>query len=161
MNKMISTRLVVYSAMMAAIYFTLNLFIAPIAYGPLQFRISNFLYPLALFNPLYAFGFGLGAFFTNLGSPFGAMDILVMPIVTVLAALAAWKLKKIPLLALVSQALIISIGVSFFPLWLGGSIPFMATFPSVLASNGIIVLSGWLMLWRPFYGKGIFESKHI
>jgi uncharacterized membrane protein len=145
--------------MIATIYLTLNLFIAPLAYGPLQFRISNFIYPLALFNPLYALGFGLGAFFTNLGSPFGLMDFGIMPFVTVLAALLAWSLRRYPVIACIAQALVISIGVSVFPLGIGGHIPFWLTFPGVLVSNALIVVVGWLALWRPYYGKGLFEGR--
>lgn len=148
-----------YTAAIAAAYLVLNMFVAPLAYGPLQFRVSNFLYPLALFNPIYALGFALGAFFTNLGSPFGLFDIVVMPFVTLLAAILAWKFRSRPLVALGIQALSISVGVSFFPLWLGGQIPFLVTFPGVLASNAIIVIVGWLALWKSFYGKGIFEGK--
>lgn len=156
---MTSTRAVVYAASISAIYVVLNLFVAPIAYGPLQFRVSNFLYPLAMFNPLFSLGFGLGAFLTNLGSPFGVTDFAVMPFVTVAAALCAWRMKKHPTLALTVQALIISIGVSLFPLGIGGHIPFWVTFPGVYLSNAIIVFGGWYGLWRPFFGKGIFEGK--
>lgn len=146
--------------MISALYLTLNLFIAPLAYGPFQFRVSNFLYPLALFNPVYSFGFGLGAFFTNLGSPFGVLDVVVMPVVTIGAAFLAWRLRKRPIPAVALQAIVISLGVSIFPLGLGGNIPFLLTFPWVLLSNSIIVVLGWVVLWRPFYGKGIFEDRH-
>lgn len=154
-----STRAVVYTATIAAVYLVLNMFVAPLAYGPLQFRVSNFLYPLALFNPIYGLGFALGAFLTNLGSPFGVFDFIPMPLVTFLAAILAWVFRSRPLVALGLQALAISIGVSFFPLWLGGKIPFFVTFPGVLVSNALIVVVGWLALWKSFYGKGIFEGK--
>lgn len=154
-----TTRAVVYTAVIGAVYWTLSMLVAPIAYGPLQLRVATFLYPLALFNPLYVLGFGMGTFLTNMTSPFGIWDFAVMPFVAIGAGLIAWTLKKYPLFAVILQSLVIALGVSVFPLGIGGSIPFKFTFLPVLASQLLINVTAWIVLWRPFYGKGIFEGR--
>jgi hypothetical protein len=82
-----------------------------------------------------------------------------MPIVTILAGLTSWAMKKYGWFAIVVQSLIIAAGVSVFPLGLGGAIPVKFSFLPVLASQLLINLSAWFVLWKPFYGKGIFEGK--
>lgn len=154
-----TTRTIVYTAIIAALYFVLSIFVAPIAYGPLQLRISTFLFPLALFNPVYILGFGLGNFLTNLGSPFGPWDFAIMPFVAIGAGYVAWILRRFPVLAISIQPLIVSLGVSIFPLHFGGQLPVWVTFPGVFISQLLINLAAWFLIWRPFKGKGILENR--
>lgn len=137
----------------------LSLLVAPIAYGPLQLRVATLLYPLALFNPIYVLGFGMGTFLTNMTSPFGAWDFAIMPFVAIGAGLLAWSLRRYGWVAVVFQSIVIALGVAIFPLGLGGAIPFKFTFIPVLISQLLINITAWIVLWRPFYGKGIFEGK--
>lgn len=148
-----------YTAVIGALYWVISLMVAPIAYGPLQLRVATFLYPLALFNPLYVLGFGMGAFLTNMISPFGAWDFVVMPIVTIGAGVSAWLLRRYGFWAIVLQSFVIALGVAIFPLGLGGGIPFQFTFLPVLASQILVNVTSWFVLWRPFYGRGIFEGR--
>lgn len=144
------TRTVVYSAVIAAIYVTLTYLVAPISYGPLQFRVAELLKPLALFNPLFAFGLGLGNFISNLGSPFGFYDFGIMPFVATGAALLCWLLRRWSLVGLTVQAIIVAAGVAFFPLGMGARLPFIVTFPGVLLSELVIIVLGYLLIWRKY-----------
>ncbi len=135
--------------MIAASYFVLTVAVAPIAFGPVQFRISEMLKPLALFAPWFAPAFAIGTGFANLFSPFGAWDYLAMPIVDAAAAWVCWKLRRRPIAALVVQAVIISVGVAVFPLGLGARMPVWITLPGVLLSQLILLIGGWLVLWKP------------
>lgn len=146
----LTTRVIVRMAAIAALYATATLILAPISYGPIQLRVANLLKPLVLYDPALALGFGMGTFIANLGSPFGLFDIAIMPVVDILAGLVAWKLRRVPAVAVLLQATIISLGVSIFPLGMGGRLPFWLTFPGVLASNAAVIFFGWLLIWRNY-----------
>lgn len=144
----LTTRAITLSAVMAALYVVTTLMIAPVSYGIFQFRVSSVLYPLCLFDPVFALGLMVGNFLSNLASPFGFYDFGIMPFVALVAGLLGWKLRKIPLLATIVQSIIISLGVSIFPLGLGARLPFILAFPSVLGSQGLIIVISWFVIWR-------------
>jgi uncharacterized membrane protein len=144
------SRTVVTTAVIAALYTVFTLALAPISYGPVQFRAAELLKPLALYNPIFALGFGLGNFFANLGSPFGAWDFVVMPLVDIGAALLCWQLRRWPVPAVTIQAIVISAGVAIFPLGLGGRFPVLPSFLAVLLSELIILVLGYLVIWRRY-----------
>lgn len=144
----LSTRAITFSAVIGALYVITTLAIAPISYGIFQFRVSSVLYPLCLFDPIFALGLAVGNFLSNLASPFGFYDFGLMPIVALIAGLLGWRLRKIPLIATIIQSLIISLGVAIFPLGLGARLPFILAFPSVLVSQGIIIVISWFVIWK-------------
>lgn len=140
------TRTIVYAGLVAAIYVVFTVVLAPISYGPIQFRVAEMLKPLALLSPVYALAFGVGNFLANLSSPFGAWDFLAMPLVDMAAALICYALRRYPLLALTVQASIISMGVAVFPLYMGGGIPIWPTVLWVFVSEIILLFIGYVIL---------------
>ena len=82
------TMFVVTSALIAAIYagFTYFSAIWGLAYGPVQFRISEALTILPILTPAAVPGLIVGCFIGNLGSPYGIVDILCGTLATALAA---------------------------------------------------------------------------
>jgi uncharacterized membrane protein len=144
-----NTHRVVISAIIAALYIVLTFAFNPISFGPLQFRVANVLMALMLFDVDFCFGLALGIFIGNLGSPFGPLDWLVMPLVSLAAALLAYTLRRFWYVGLVIWSLITAAGVAFFPLFLGGHIPFVATFPFILVSQVVIGFLGY-SIWKPF-----------
>lgn len=152
------TRIVVMVGLIAAVYVVLTLALAPISYGPIQFRVSELLKPLALFHPAFSLAFGIGTGMSNLFSPFGPYDYIVMPIIDILAALVCYALRRNAIIALALQSLIISAGVAFFPLGLGGGIPFFPTFFFVLFSQTILIYVGYFVIWKK-YGTHILWSR--
>lgn len=75
MNKNLTKRIVI-TAVIAAIYTVITIAIAPFAYGNIQFRISEVLVILAIFDPLYIGGLTLGCFIANILGPNGPMDAI-------------------------------------------------------------------------------------
>lgn len=144
----LSTRTIAFSGIIGALYVVSTLVIAPISYGIFQFRVSSVLYPLCLFDPVFALGIAAGNFLSNLNSPFGFYDFGIMPFVALASGWLGWLLRKFPLLATAVQSLVISLGVSLFPLGLGAKLPFWIAFPSVLLSQGIIIILSWYVIWR-------------
>lgn len=111
----IDTKILIYNAVVAAIYAVLTLLIAPIAYGPVQFRVSEVMTLLVLLNPRLAPGLILGCFLANMASPLGAIDMVVGTAATAIAVLAMTKIKDVYLASLmptVSNGIIIGIQLS-------------------------------------------------
>lgn len=150
------TRLVVMAGIVAAMYFVTTVAIAPLSYGPVQFRVSELLKPLALFSPIFAFSFAIGNGMANLFSPFGWYDWLLMPIVDCGAALLCYALRRVPVAALGAQAVVIAAGVALFPLGMGASLPFLPTFASVLASELVLIYVGYFVIWK-HYGTDLLR----
>lgn len=141
-------RIIAYAGLTTAAYAVITLAIAPLSYGPIQFRVSELLKPLALYNPVFALAFLIGNFLANLFSPFGAWDFAVMPVVDCCAALLCWQLRRWPYLALALQATVISAGVAIFPLGMVLGVPFLPTFGAVLISELILLVVGYVVIWR-------------
>ena len=71
-----STKFLVTTALLAALYASLTLCLAPVSFGMVQIRISEVLMLLAFFDQRYAPGLVLGCFLANCFSPFGMMDVV-------------------------------------------------------------------------------------
>ena len=82
------TLYVVTSAAIAAVYVIMTLLFAPIAYGPLQFRLAESMAVLPILNPAAIPGLTLGCFLANLLSPttLGPVDIIFGSLATLLSA---------------------------------------------------------------------------
>ncbi len=85
---MFDTKLLLKNALLAAVYAVLTMGLAPISYGPVQVRISEFMTLLAFVNKKYIPGLVLGCFLANLASPFGVTDLLIGTFATFLAVYA-------------------------------------------------------------------------
>lgn len=79
------TEKLVKTALIAAIYATLTIILAPISYGPLQFRISEILVLLAFIDPIYIVGLTLGCLLANMFGGYGLMDIVFGTLATFLS----------------------------------------------------------------------------
>lgn len=101
----------------AATLFSL-LFLGGLAWGPIQFRVSEAFCVLALFTPDAILGLTLGCAVANganilLGATgaLGLLDVIFGSLATGLGALLVWRLRKHPLIALagvvLSNALIV------------------------------------------------------
>lgn len=90
------------AAVIAAIYFALSTAVNAIAFGPIQFRISEMLVLLPILMPEAIPGLAIGCFFTNFFfSPFGIYDMLFGTLATLLGAICTYLLRKnVPLSAL-------------------------------------------------------------
>lgn len=120
--------------------------LAPIGYGPIQLRLAGLLKPLALVSPIMGLGLSVGVALADLASPFGAWDFVAMPIVSYIAALIAYRMRRYPWLAMVVQAAMIAAGVAVFPLYLGGGIPIWPTVAWVFVSECSLYLVGYAIL---------------
>ncbi|HQC55168.1 MAG TPA: QueT transporter family protein [Clostridia bacterium] len=81
------TLYLVRTAVIAALYFVLTIIAAPIAYGPLQFRIGEALTLLPIIFPSAVPGLTLGCFLANIFSPYAWADMVFGTLATLSASL--------------------------------------------------------------------------
>lgn len=79
-------RKIAFAAIIGAVYAALTMLLAPISYGPIQFRIAEVLCILPFFFPFSVWGLFVGCVIANLLSAYGAMDIVFGSLATLLAA---------------------------------------------------------------------------
>jgi len=72
----IKTETIALTGITAAVYMAATLAVAPVAYGSVQFRVSEVMVLLAWVNPVFAPGLILGCALANLFSPLGVIDLL-------------------------------------------------------------------------------------
>lgn len=91
------SRYVVTAALIAAAYAALTYLSAAfgIAYGNIQFRLSEALNVLAAFTPAAIPGLTLGCLLGNITSPFGIVDILIGTLATLLSAVSIWLMSRV------------------------------------------------------------------
>ncbi len=75
------TRDLVKSAIVVSLYMVLTLLVAPVAYGPVQFRISEMLNFLGLYNRRYIYAVTLGVFLANFYQ-YGPVDMVIGSLTT-------------------------------------------------------------------------------
>lgn len=83
-----TTAKLVRAAVIGALYVALTAAVAPIAFGPVQFRVSEALCSLILIFPEAAVGLTVGCFFSNLlfSTP---IDVVLGTLATLISAVAA------------------------------------------------------------------------
>jgi len=152
--KRFTTRRVVLVAIVAALYAVLTVAIAPISYSFIQFRVSEVLKVLVLFDLWLSLGIGMGTFFANMVSPFvGPWELIWMPLTDIAGGVLAWALYRFvlrerwPAVAMGLYALTTgaAVGVMLQVFGLGG---FWLLTGAVGLSELIILVSGTpLMVW--------------
>lgn len=106
----------VQASLIAAIYAVVTYLLAPISYGPVQFRISEALTVLPAVFPAAVPGLFVGCIISNIVGGFGLWDIVFGSLATLIAAYLTSKLKNkwlIPAPPVIVNALIIGIMLSY------------------------------------------------
>ena len=129
-------RVGVIAAAYAACTLIALLFLGSLAWGPIQFRVSEALCVLALFTPAAIPGLTLGCVIANVMNivisgtgMLGMLDVVFGSLATFAGALFTWKMRRHPLVALAGPVLANALIVpAYLPLLLQGvgfySIPF-------------------------------------
>ncbi len=89
-----SVKLLVFNAIIAALYASLTAFLPALTYGPVQFRFGEALTILPMLIPTGYIGIAVGCFVANLFSPFGPWDVVIGTLVTFVAGLLTSRIKN-------------------------------------------------------------------
>ena len=89
-----TTGRITQGAAIAAVYVALTMIVAPIAFGPVQFRISEALCVLPYFLPSAVPGVTIGCFLANLLCGAAPLDIVFGSLATLIGAVGSYYLGK-------------------------------------------------------------------
>lgn len=95
MKQIYNTKRLALCGILAAVYCAVTVLSAPIAYGPVQFRLSEALCILPLFAPYTSLGLFVGCLLSNLFSTVTALDIIIGSAATLIACLWTARCKRI------------------------------------------------------------------
>jgi uncharacterized membrane protein len=147
-------RRVATAGVVGALYVVLSLLVAPLAYGPLQFRLGEVLKPLVIKYPATIPAFAVGVGIVNLFSPqAGGLELILMPIVNLIGGTLCWLVAHRiggvvgTYLASAIFALIISAGVATV-LHFAVGLPYLFAFGPVAISELVLLLLGNAVLVR-------------
>ncbi len=115
--KTLTTRKLAFAGILAAVYAAITIVTAPIAYGTVQFRISEALMVLNCFTPTATWGLTIGCVVANLFSTVSALDMVIGTAATLIACLITRKLRNpwlVPLPTVLVNALIVGAEIAFF-----------------------------------------------
>ncbi len=139
-------KLLTVNAAIAAIYFVITVLLEPFSYGQIQFRISEILMVLVLFNFKVAPGIVLGCFTANLFSPFGIWDVIFGTLASVICLIFMYIFRKNIFIALLAPTIVGSTIVAIM-LNLILNLPFFETFIYVAIGEGTVLY----LIGVPFY----------
>ncbi len=143
-KKLLTTRSLCVSAVIAALYAALTLLLAPISYGPIQLRLSEALTLLPMVLPQAIPGLFVGCLIANLYTGM-LTDIIFGSLATLLAALGTYLLRKKPLLAaacpVVSNGVIVGLVLAK-----SANLPLALTMGQVALGEAGAVLAGFVVL---------------
>lgn len=148
-----TTRRITRNGIIAALYAALTLVIAPIGYGPIQFRISESLKALVLFDPWLVVGIGVGTFIANWFSPFaGGWELIWMPVSDMLGGLLAWAIyralrQRYIVVPCIVYAMTTALSVALM-LWAIGIAPFWFSVLTVGIGELVAIVGGLPIMLR-------------
>ena len=131
--KKLNTRQIALNGIVAGLYAAITILTASFAYGNIQFRISEALMMLLLFEPSLTVGLTIGCLIANLFSTVSVLDIVIGTAATLLACLLTTRIKK-PALAPLPTILVNAVMVGAMLSWL--------YMPSEQFWNGLLVFGG-------------------
>ena len=147
-------RTVAVAGVVGALYVVLSLLVAPLAYGPIQFRLGEVLKPLVIKYPATIPAFAVGVGIVNLLSPLtGGLELILMPIVNLVGGTLCWFMARRiggmvgTYIASLFFALVIAAGVATV-LHFAAELPYLVAFASVAVSEVILLLLGNALLVR-------------
>jgi uncharacterized membrane protein len=141
----------------------LTYLVAPVAYGPIQFRISEALVILVAARRHLLWFVPVGCVVANLLSPYaGIWDLVFMPIMSAVGALPLFFLgRRLVLLSGWFYAVVTGLSVALMISVIENS-GFLALALSVTASQLVIMTIGWLLLsgyLLMFEGRGSKKGR--
>jgi uncharacterized membrane protein len=147
-------RTVAVAGVVGALYVVLSLLVAPLAYGPIQFRLGEVLKPLVIKYPATIPAFAVGVGMVNLFAPqTGVLELVQMPIVNLVGGTLCWFMARRidgivgTYIASLVIALVIAAGVATV-LHFAAGLPYLVAFASVAVSEIVLLLLGNALLVR-------------
>lgn len=134
------------AGIIAAIYVILTYVLAPVSFGPLQFRLSEALTVLPMIFPESILGLFIGTMLANIIGGLGPWDIFGGSLVTLLAAYLTHAFRH-NIIAFLSPIILNAFLISLYLSVIYG-MPYWLTVLSIGASEAVVVLGAGYPLIR-------------
>ncbi len=136
----------VRAAAYAALYASLTLTpgLSAVAYGPVQFRVSEALTVFACFDPVAVAGLTVGTAIANVASPIAVLDVPLGAALTAAATYAMWRVGP-RWAALALPVVVNGLGVGF-ELALLTDVPFWYAVAFVSLGEAVVLFTGGAVL---------------
>jgi uncharacterized membrane protein len=143
----VNSRLLARGSVYAAVYAAVTLApgLSGLAYGQVQFRLSEGLTVFACVDPAAVPGLTVGTALANLGSPLGLTDVIVGSLLTLLAVSIMWGLGLRPW-ALVAPVVVNGLGVGA-ELRLVQHLSFWASVGFVALGEAVVMTTAGLIIF--------------
>lgn len=162
-----SIRSLAHAGIIAAAYVALSLISTSlgIAFGPVQFRISEALCVLPFLFPEAVGGLFAGCLVTNILSPYGPLDLVVGSLATLLAALVTRRCRLrvlAPLPPALFNGVMIGALISFYEVGFTDAFAaaFTLNFASVASGEALMCYAFGLPLLAALEKRGIGKSAY-
>ena len=129
------------NGLIAALYVAFTVALAPVSYGPVQFRFSEVLVLMCFFNKKYSVGLTLGCLIANIFSPTAVLDIPFGTLATLIACIGIMFSKHLAIalvFPVVVNAFIIAGELSLF------GEPFWFSVLTIAAGELIVMIVGYV-----------------
>ncbi len=146
------------AAVVASIYAAVTVLLAPISFGPTQFRLSDILMPIP-YHPYFGFeggviGLTVGCLLANLVSPYGVWDVVLGTLTNFIAGILSWLAgKKFPnsvigrVLAVISPVVVVTFMIGFILLHIIYKVPLKVSIPGVGLGESVTAgVGGYILL---------------
>lgn len=143
-----STRDITEIALVGCVYVVLGLIFSSISFLPVQFRISEMVKAITLYNRKYAISMMIGNFLLNLFSPFaGPMELIFMPVSNLVGCLLGYYIGKYThkIVGSLFIAVWISVCVSL-TLKVAAKVPIFPTLWGILLSEITLLVIGFVIM---------------
>ncbi len=158
MNKTLNKLGAIKAAVIASVYAAVTVLLAPISFGPTQFRLSDILMAIP-YHPLFGFeggvvGLTIGCLLANIVSPYGIWDIVLGTLTNLIAGTLSWLAgKKFPnsvigrVLAVLSPVVVVTFLIGFVLLHLIYKVPLGISIPGVGIGESVTAgIGGYILL---------------
>ncbi|KRM13324.1 QueT transporter family protein [Paucilactobacillus suebicus] len=132
----ISVRGITKTAVVAALYLVITLFLSTLSFGVVQIRIAEMFNYLVLFNKRYLWGVTLGVFLSNFASPTWTLDVPIGTASTFIVLIIVMLLTK-PIKSMLVKFVLTAIVVSLSMFTIAWELNIMTKAP---------FLAGWLTI---------------
>lgn len=153
-----------YAAVIAAIYVALTVMFAPIAFGPVQFRISEALCILPFFTPAAVPGVFVGCFLSNLLCGAAPLDVVFGSLATLIGAFGSYALRNRKWMVCVPPILSNTVIIPWVLRYAYGSvdlIPFAMVTVGIGEILAIGVLGNLLLVTLERYSGLVFKKNMV
>ena len=136
-------RIITTNAFIAAMYAVFTMAIAPLAYGQIQFRLTEVLVLICFFRKDYIFGLTIGCAIANMYSDLGFYDVLFGTLATFIACLGIIFSKHLAIAILfpvISNAFIVGAELYFLL-----KLPFWANVLWVGLGELVVMIVGYIL----------------